>query len=336
MKHTAANPTPMQRPGEEGFVLVGLIVAIFLILLVLGVAAPRVAKQLRREREVEAVHRGNQYVRAVQLYYRKTGHYPGSVDQLEKANNIRFLRQRYADPMTGKPDWRLIHVGEAKTTLKGFFGQPLAGIATTGLGSAAGTTPSNGVGTGAPGSSSFGSSSFGSSSSSGSSFGTGSGSSTGSSFSSAGSSGSFGSSGSDSSSSSGTGTGTGSTVGSSSSSSFGSGSTGLGSTLTGGGAPIMGVGSSKTGNSIIVLNEQITYPTWEFIYDPRIEQLKAKSSLLGGGMTSTNSTGLGGSSPGFSSSPGSGFGSSSGSGTSTTPSNGTSTPTTPTTTPTPQ
>ena len=46
------------------------------------------------------------------------------------------------------------------------------------------------------------------------------------------------------------------------------------------------------GNSIVVVNEQTTYPTWEFIYDPRIEQLKAKSNLLGGGVAS-GGTGLG-------------------------------------------
>src|ERR1700735_774228 len=118
-----------ERKSEEGFTLVGLVVAIFLILLVLAVAAPKVAKDLKRDREVEAMQRGNQYVRAVQLYYRKFGHYPGSIEQLEKTNNIRFLRQKYIDQMTGKPDWRLIHVGEAKTTVKGFFGQPLTGVA---------------------------------------------------------------------------------------------------------------------------------------------------------------------------------------------------------------
>jgi hypothetical protein len=43
------------------------------------------------------------------------------------------------------------------------------------------------------------------------------------------------------------------------------------------------VGSMASGNAILELNEQTTYPTWEFIYDPRIEQLKAKAGLLGGG-----------------------------------------------------
>ena len=41
----------------------------------------------------------------------------------------------------------------------------------------------------------------------------------------------------------------------------------------------------KKGDSVITLNEQTTYNTWEFIYDPRIEQLKAKAGLLGGGAT---------------------------------------------------
>jgi type II secretory pathway pseudopilin PulG len=138
---------PRRQEGEQGFALIAMVVAIFVVLLMLGVAAPRVAKELRRDREVEAIHRGDQYVRAIRVFYRKNGsHYPGSIEQLEKTNNVRFLRQQYVDPMTGKPDWRIIPVGAAKTTVKGFFGQPLAGIATTSLGSAAGLA-SPGIGT---------------------------------------------------------------------------------------------------------------------------------------------------------------------------------------------
>jgi hypothetical protein len=245
---------------------------------VLAVAAPRAAHELRREREVETVHRGNAYVRAIEVYYLKMGNYPTSIEQLEKTNNMRFLRKRYLDPMTGKDDWRVIHLGEAKTTVKGFFGKPLGGIESTSLGG----SPAGGGGST---SSAFGSS--GSSSSGGgltSSFGSASGSGSGGLTSSFGSSSSGG--GSTGLSSSTTGTSSGSTG----SSGIGSGS-GIGSAETVG--PIVGVGLTKSGNSIMTLNEQTTYETWEFLYDPRIEQMKAKVNLFGGGMTSTDAANLG-------------------------------------------
>jgi type II secretory pathway pseudopilin PulG len=285
------------REGEQGFLLLGLVVAIFLILLVLGVAAPRAAHELRREREVETVHRGNAYVRAIEVYYLKVGNYPTSIEQLEKTNNMRFLRKRYIDPMTGKDDWRVIHLGEAKTTVKGFFGKPLGGIESTSLGgssSGAGSTSSSFGSSGLSGSSSSGglNSSFGSSSGSSSNSGSG------------GLSSSFGSS------SSGAGS-TGSSSTASGSSGIGSGS-GIGSAATAG--PIVGVGLMKTGNSIMSLNAQTTYDTWEFLYDPRIEQLKAKVNLFGGGMTSTDAANLGSASDSKSSSGDLNFGSGSNSG----------------------
>ena len=44
----------------------------------------------------------------------------------------------------------------------------------------------------------------------------------------------------------------------------------------------MGVGSSASGSSILIVNEQTTYETWEFLYDPRIEKLKAAAALNAG------------------------------------------------------
>ena len=117
--------------------MAAVIVLVFLVLLTLTIAAPRIAMALKRDRELETQHRANQYVRGIRLYYKKFGHYPGSIEQLQKSNNQRFVRQKYLDPMTGKDDWRLIHVGENKTKVKGFFGEDLPGLA-GGLGSAAG------------------------------------------------------------------------------------------------------------------------------------------------------------------------------------------------------
>jgi 2,3-bisphosphoglycerate-independent phosphoglycerate mutase len=55
------------------------------------------------------IDRGEQYERAIQLYYRAFQRYPPNLDALDNTNNRRFLRHRYKDPMTDKDEWRLIH-----------------------------------------------------------------------------------------------------------------------------------------------------------------------------------------------------------------------------------
>ncbi len=267
--------------GEAGYLLVAVVVMVALVLIALSVAAPIVAKDLRRQKEIESQHRAEQYVRAIRLYYRKVHNYPPSIDALKQTNNIRFLRQEYVDPLTGKPDWKLIHMGEQKTTIKSFFGQELAGIASGGLGSAAGM--SSGIGTpigGTAGTSST--STIGATSPLASGF---SGASTTTTTpGTAGLTGSFGSTGS-----------TGST-----------GSSGIG-----GGGAIVGVDTAATGNSLTTPNQQTTYETWEFWYDPRIEQLYAKgkqnagmgSGALGSQPASGVGTGINGQPNGTGSSP---------------------------------
>ncbi|MGA7842742.1 MAG: hypothetical protein WCA34_17615, partial [Candidatus Acidiferrales bacterium] len=56
--------------------------------------------------------RGNQYARAIRLYYHKTGHYPQTLDDLEKGMpDLHFLRQPYKNPTNpGDGSWRFIYV----------------------------------------------------------------------------------------------------------------------------------------------------------------------------------------------------------------------------------
>ncbi|HEX5283911.1 MAG TPA: type II secretion system protein [Bryocella sp.] len=243
---------------ESGFMLVFAILMVALVLIALAVAAPIMAKDLQREKELESQHRAQQYVRAIRLYYRKTKTYPPSIDALEGTNNIRFLRKQYIDPLTGKNDWRIIHVGENKTTVKGFFGQPLGGLNTTGAGSlgSASSMASGGIAGTTAGSTSS-TVSGGSALAGGFQGATIGGSTPGS-----------------------------SAIGTSSSSTSSTSSGPLGS---GGGGQIMGVGTSKTGASILNPNGQSTYETWEFIYDPKIELLYQQANMLGG-PASVNST----------------------------------------------
>jgi type II secretory pathway pseudopilin PulG len=258
---------------EAGFMLVYVVLLAALMLIALAAAAPVIAKELRRDKEVESAHRANQYVRAIRLYYLKNKTYPPSIDALENTNNVRFLRKRYVDPLTGKADWRIIHVGENKTTVKGFFGQPLGGLNSSGAGAGLGSASTLGTGFGGASSPTTGPTtvSGGSALSAGFSGATIGGSTT---------TGSSTSGNSIFGSNSGTG---GSTTGSST----GGTSTTSDSTGAGGIGQIMGVGSAKTGDSIMNPNEQTTYETWEFLYDPKIELLYQQANILGGGAGGT-------------------------------------------------
>jgi type II secretory pathway pseudopilin PulG len=100
--------------GESGYILLAILLLMTLMLIALTVEAPRIAQQIKREKEEELIHRGNEYKNAIKKYFRKFGRYPASVEQLENTNNIRFLRKRYKDPFTGKDDWRLLHPGEVQ------------------------------------------------------------------------------------------------------------------------------------------------------------------------------------------------------------------------------
>jgi type II secretory pathway pseudopilin PulG len=133
-------------PAEEGYILVVVVFLLALMTIAMAVAVPKVAKALQRDRELETMQRGKQYIRAIRLYYRKFGAYPTSVDALVNTNQLRFLRKRYLDPTTGKDDWKPIGIGQNKTPLAmGFFGQPLGlgttGIASAGIGSSIATSP---------------------------------------------------------------------------------------------------------------------------------------------------------------------------------------------------
>jgi type II secretory pathway pseudopilin PulG len=282
--------------GEEGFILIAVLFLVALVLIALAVAAPRMAKSIQRDKEIEAVHRGEQYKRAIQLYYRKFGRYPSSIDQLVDTNNIRFLRKKYTDPITGKSDWRLIHPGQAKVPPMGFFGQPLAGVPgaanldahTSGAtGASTGTSAfGSSMGTSAFGSS-MGSSTFGSSASGGTAVETPA----------AGSS-SANSSGPTSDSNNPSTPGTSSALGSSSmgaSDKVGAGK--ISSTDAGSSSPmsvgqIIGVGIPSPKPSLLDYKKQTQYSKWEFVYFPIEDQMKAMGAMGAGG---GNVNGTGGS-----------------------------------------
>lgn len=320
------SPIRNRKPSEDGFMLLVAIFFLALLVLSLSIAVPQITKQIRRDREVETMHRGKQYQRAIQLYYHKFGAYPPNIGALQNTNNIRYLRKKYIDPMTGVDDWKPILFGQNKAPLAfGFFGVPLAGGATAiaGVGPGGGTagmpgmgsTTSNGFGSsfgsGASGSAGIGSSGFGSSGLGSSGFG---------------SSGLGGSNGI--SPASGPSPGTGGTAGAAGgtggmdpnsgaangTSSGGGTSSGLSSTSgqTFGGGGIVGFSPGRSGPSIVTYKKMSQYNQWEFTYSPlqEIKQAGSSGSGLPGAPSGVNQTGagFGGSNTGGFGGTGSGFG----------------------------
>ncbi len=263
--------------------LVAAVVMVALLAIAISVAAPMVARQLQRDKEVESQHRMEEYVRAIQLYYRSFGNYPPSIKALENNNNIRFLRKVYVDPLTGKADYRLIHQGEQQTRIHVFFGQDLDDLAANlggGSGMPAGAMGAMGASGGmAPGGPTSGSLPGGlGSGPGGSSPGSG-----------------FGGSSSTSgpgSSSSGASAGNGSSGSSGGNGSSSSSDDDLNADTLG---VIVGVGTSRTGTSITQPNGQTSYDAWEFWYDPKLDMLKQSVNVSGGGsgMTSQSASSFG-------------------------------------------
>lgn len=110
------------KPSEQGYILLLLMLFITLLAIAATAIAPSIAFQIRRDREEEMIHRGVQYSRAIRRYVKKFGRYPTRMEDLENSSNLRFLRRRYKDPITGK-DFKLLHLGEVQMA----FGAGLAG-----------------------------------------------------------------------------------------------------------------------------------------------------------------------------------------------------------------
>lgn len=101
----------MKRTGESGFALMLVFLMAAVIAISLYSEIPRVSFESQRAKEEMLIERGEQYERAIKVFVKKMNRYPASIDELENTQNVRFLRKRYTDPMTGKDDWRLVHVG---------------------------------------------------------------------------------------------------------------------------------------------------------------------------------------------------------------------------------
>ncbi len=102
-----------RRQNESGYALLLVFAMAAAVAVKLYLELPRVAFEHQRNKEGLLVERGEEFVRAIKLYYRKNQRWPQNLEELEKTQETRYLRKRYKDPMTGQDEWRLVHVDGA-------------------------------------------------------------------------------------------------------------------------------------------------------------------------------------------------------------------------------
>jgi type II secretory pathway pseudopilin PulG len=135
------------RRKEEGYILLTLLLVVALMGIFAMAAISKIDFEIRRDRELEMVHRGVQYSRAIRAYYKKFGRYPTRLEDLDNTNNLRYLRKHYKDPLNKNKDFRLLHFGEQGVTLSGSIGgaSPIgspAGLNSSGIGPGVGSSGS--------------------------------------------------------------------------------------------------------------------------------------------------------------------------------------------------
>jgi type II secretory pathway pseudopilin PulG len=133
-----------RRRNQAGYTLLMVMFLVATLLIAAAAVAPNILTEGRREREAEMVWRGEQYERAIGLYYVKFGKYPTKIEDLTRTTNgVRFLRQVYTDPMNKEDgSWRFIYVGPNGQLIGSLNQVSLlqSALSTTGLGGLTGGT----------------------------------------------------------------------------------------------------------------------------------------------------------------------------------------------------
>ncbi len=116
----APNPPQIsaaRRQRDGGYLLLAIMLMMaFMVITATYYVAPKVVQQIKRDREEEMIHRGTEYARAIKKFYKKNGRYPATLDDLDKGQ-IRYLRQRYKDPLTKDGKWKLLTYADIATLL---------------------------------------------------------------------------------------------------------------------------------------------------------------------------------------------------------------------------
>ena len=116
---TQESSRPAQRAARErGYALVALLALMTVMMITMMAAAPSLRQQARRERELEAIARGEEVAEAIRQFIHLTNRPPTSMDELLEGapvgtKKIQVLRESASrDPLSKSGEWKTIKVND--------------------------------------------------------------------------------------------------------------------------------------------------------------------------------------------------------------------------------
>src|SRR5215207_2753237 len=110
--------TARHAKAERGYALIALLAVMTLLMIAMTAAAPSIRQQSRRERELEAIARGEEVAEAIRMYIamNPTKQPPTSMDELlegvtpaGRTKKVKVLRASAArDPLSESGEWRTV------------------------------------------------------------------------------------------------------------------------------------------------------------------------------------------------------------------------------------
>lgn len=100
------------RGPSRGFTYIGLLLVVAIMGIGLSVAGEVWHLKQKRDKEEELLFVGDQFRRAIGMYYLNAAGYPRQLEDLLKdpryPETRRYLRRIYRDPITGRAEWGLV------------------------------------------------------------------------------------------------------------------------------------------------------------------------------------------------------------------------------------
>jgi type II secretory pathway pseudopilin PulG len=87
------------RVDENGYIMVVLLIGMAVTAVLMTASLPAWRQQAQREHEIDLIFRGEQYARAIALYYKRTQTLPPDFDVLVTGH---YLRKKWKDPITNE------------------------------------------------------------------------------------------------------------------------------------------------------------------------------------------------------------------------------------------